>query len=198
MKRLLIYLLVLFFCLIINVLLTSCDKFLLRITGNYKTPKEQDSLSVLNFVKHSQACYDQLFVFKSKFDYQSFFREHPELPGNLIFDSEKRLLHPSNGTTCPWAAYYSLIDSSSIIRSIEFLPDSIISERESLGYVLNRLKPVEIKVNDEPYDYYLITVWAKFTPKFTKETFKELYRFKSAPNKRICVILVDADIQKEW
>jgi hypothetical protein len=198
MKRRLGYLSHVFLCFIIIITLNSCDKIFLRLTGNYKTPREQDSISIFKYVKSHNAYYDQLYVFKSKIEYRDFFREHTELPGNLIFDSEKRLLHASTGTDCPWSAYYSLIDSSAIIQSIKFLPDSVISYTESLDYIIEKLKPLDIDRLDEPYNYYIISVWAKFTPKFTRKTFKDLYRFKNIPNKRICVILVNADIQKGW
>ena len=124
--------------------------------------------------------------------------EHPSLPGNFILNAKKILLHPSTGTDCPWIVMWSLIDSSTVVQSVKFDPDSIQSEKETLDYLLSKTKPLKLKNTDEDYDYYFVCVWAIFTPKLTRDSFKELYRFKNNQNKKICVILINADIQKEW
>jgi hypothetical protein len=166
------------------------SKLILSITGNYKSPKIESSSSIKDFISENNSKYDRLYVAQNenaRVELQKY--GVSGIPTVQIYDNRKYLLTMATDSHCDWALTYFFKDSSNQLVT----QDSVI-----YPFVIERLTPVDLKSDQDTFDFYVITYWAKFIPKLTKRLFHQTNMLKDSMEERICFISVSLDDQDSW
>ncbi|KAF0204039.1 MAG: hypothetical protein FD170_728 [Bacteroidetes bacterium] len=181
---------------IVSLLLAmqSCSpmtKMILKISGEYKNPQIEDSLSVLTYCKEKQVNYDQLWMIKSKENYKVLAKDGGlGVPDVLIFNNKKNPVTNEIQTECSWALAGIVYDTNAIIIETG---DSTLFYKIMDNFVL-----VDDRTLIDSPDFYIIGKWAKFLPKLSHSLFETINEQKASSNIKVKHILLNVDYQKDW
>ncbi|MBS1689604.1 MAG: hypothetical protein JSS96_12830 [Bacteroidetes bacterium] len=181
---------------LITCFLASCAKIYLRVTGNYKTPKQEDAASLKTYCSKYHAQYDLLFTPKSNTDFILLLKKFPNIPTTLIYDNEGNLVAINSGSSCPWQTlqkFKALNDSSKNLISV----DKSNNFSDILSYIRCTDGDSSL-LNSSTYDYLMVYTWAKFTPKLSKAMFTTATDVKQAAHFKVKIVAIDMDEQKGW
>lgn len=166
-------------------------KSLLRITGDYRTPRKENGESILIKARQEHLYYDRLYSIK---DYQAF-RDFQRkgisvIPFVQIYNREKKMLTNASGSECAWALmnYFSKEDSSKLKTG----------DDQMYHFIADRLTPIDIKTDQDTFDYYLFLGWANYIPKLSNNLFIQTNKMAETMKGRVCFSYINFDIQQKW
>jgi hypothetical protein len=163
----------------------------LRITGEYKSPQREDSLSILTYCRDRQVNYDELWRIKSE---ESFIMLQKEgrlgVPDVFVFNNKKNPVTNEVNTQCNWSKIDLIFNTN----------DTIIEIGDSTDFyrVIEHFILVDAQTNLETPDYYIFSNWAKFFPKMSNSVFETINRQKKQSGLTVKHILLNIDYQKDW
>ena len=172
--------------------LGSC-KLILRISGYYKPPHEETRESIIDYSKKHGGRYDALYCLRSEKSFNELLKVTRNVPAVRIYDNHNRLNYSVSGKNCPWATVAAIDSAGS-----KYIP----GEDTSFAKMMDCLQPADgdkelVKRRD--YDYVLVYVWAKFSPKLSKEMLKNIGQLSTNKSgKRIKVVSVNIDLLKDY
>ena len=182
--------------LLFIIFLISACKPVLKMSGNYKSPKKENPISIKNYCSRNDVKYDLMFCAKSESDYKAFLKMYNAIPTTLIYNRAGDLVSVNSGSDCPWQT----------LQKFKELNDSnkatvvIIKDRNISG-ILSHLHCIDgdsTSLSNNDYDYLFVYTWAKFIPKLSKGMFAASKDVKSNAHFRVKVIAVDLDLQDTW
>ncbi len=166
-------------------------KAFLRLTGDYSTPEYQTISSILSKVHYENLNYDRLYRLEN-YKALNDFREKKilNIPFVQIYDRNKKMLTLASGNDCKWILmdFFSKRDSSKLK-----LGDTVMYE-----FVMERLEPIDIKTNQDTFNYYILTGWANFVPKLSDSLFYQTNEMKKTLDKDVCFSYINLDFQEDW
>jgi len=177
-------------------LLSSCAKIYLRLTGNYKTPKQEDAASLKKYCNKYNAQYDLLFTCNSAADFKTLMKRYPSLPTTLIYDKKGNLVAVNSGSSCPWLTlqkFKALNDSNKNMISVD--------RSNNFSDILPYIRCADGDSNmlsSKIYDYLMVYTWAKFAPKLSKSMFTTATEVRQAAHYKVKIVAIDMDEQKGW
>jgi len=166
------------------------SKLVLSIMGHYKSPQIESLSSIKDFISQNNSKYDRLYVVNNEIarsELQNF--GVSSVPTVQIYDKRKHLLTVASDSHCDWALTYFFRDS---------MQQMIVKDTMTYSQVLERLTPLDLKSDQDTFDFYVITYWAKFLPKLTKRLFDQTNMLKDSMDERICFMSVSIDDQDSW
>jgi len=169
--------------------LSSCTFFFMKVTGNIRNPKLENSTSIIKCCKKWKDPYDLLWVPNSKKNFNEIVRKYDEVPMILIFDKNFSLLNNVEGKDCTW-------------KLISYFNDSLIPKYKnnvdsSYFFVQRKCKEIDKKMLSMDNDYTIVYIWAKYGPKLSKSLFASLTEVKQKYKSRVRLISLNKDWQKD-
>jgi hypothetical protein len=170
------------------VLFSSCGLFLAKLTGNIKNPKLENGKTIKLYSEKYKDPYDLLWMADSKLHFEEIIQRFTSIPEVLIYDRNFAVLQNAHGEECK-----KLL--------ISFFTDSLAHEYikindSSFKFIKARTKVVDYKATSANYDYTIIYLWTKWTPKFSKDIFERLAKIKNNGKYNICFISLNKDWQE--
>lgn len=158
--------------------------------GHYKSPQTESPSTIKEYVSSYHSYYDKLFVVRDMNAFQELQQKGVKgVPTVQIFDKHKRLLTMASESSCKWA----------LTNFFQNHSDEMISTDSTIyPYVLERLKPIDIKSDQDTFNYYLITYWAKYIPKLSHRLFEQTNTMKDSMDQKVCFMSVSLDAQENW
>jgi len=182
--------------LFLIVFFISDCKPALKLTGNYKSPKKENAISIKNYCSRNDVKYDLLFCAKSESDYKAFLKMYNAIPTTLIYNHAGDLVSVNSGSDCPWQTlqkFKELNDSNKTAVTI--------IKGNNISGILSHLHCIDgnsTSLANYDYDYLFVYTWAKFIPKLSKDMFAASKDVKSNAHFRVKVISVNLDLQDTW
>lgn len=167
--------------------LNSCTMMLLKISGNIKNPKLEDSKTIKKYCKKMKDPFDILWMADSKENFDRILVKYPGAPEVLIYDKNFEVLQNAHGEECQKMLMNFFIDST--VYNYKKVYDS------SYTFIKEKISVVEQYEVKKDYDYVIVYSWFKWTPKLNKRLFKKLTAIKKT-NDNICLISLNKDWQK--
>lgn len=180
---------------IVIITLGSC-KMAANILGYYKKPKYETKTSIVAYAQKHNAKYDLLYITNSISAFNTIGQKYGGIPATLIFDKQGRLLSVNQGSDCPWKtldAIKSLVDSNNNAH--------IVVQKQTLDSVLNYTQLIAGNDNilsQNNYDYTIAYIWAKYSPKLTRQLFNSIDQITTNTKRSIKLISIDNDLQASW
>jgi hypothetical protein len=112
------------------------------------------------------------------------------VPTVQIFDRNQRLLRMAEQSECTWVLSNYFKEGHG--------KDMIVSDSTTYPYVMERVIPVDLKTTNDTFEYYVISYWAKYLPKFSKQLFDVTNNMKKSMKDNICFVYVSMDQQENW
>lgn len=163
----------------------------LRLLGHFDTPEDESSESLKNYVDQYDLYYDRLYRVHDVTGLTELINNGVEgVPTVQIYDHEKRLLRMATENDCTWAlANYFKSGHSD---------DMVINDSTTYSFVMNRLEPIDLKSEQDTFDFYVISYWAKYLPKLSQRLFVQTNSMKDSMPENICFMYVSLDQQEGW
>ena len=179
---------------IMIIVLASC-KMAASALGYYKKPRYETKTSIIAYAQKHNAKYDLLYITKSIYSFNTIGQKYGGIPATLIFDKRGRLLSVNQGSDCPWKtldAIKSLVDSNNNAH--------IIVQKQTLDSVLTYTQLIAGNENTLPsnYDYTIVYIWAKYSPKLTRQLFSSINQITTNTKRNIRLLSIDNDLQASW
>ncbi|MEP6646527.1 MAG: hypothetical protein ABJC12_05525 [Saprospiraceae bacterium] len=166
-------------------------KTLLRITGDYQTPHEENSESILSKTSQDHLYYDRLYSIRDYKSFRDFQRKGISvIPFVQIYNRDKKMLTNASGSECAWALmnYFAQKDSAQLKTG----------DDQMYHFIEDRLTPIDIKTDQDTFDYYLFLGWANYIPKLSKNLFIQTNKMAETMKGRVCFSYINFDMQKPW
>jgi hypothetical protein len=166
-------------------------KIILRFMGYYATPKYVTDSEILTKVHQENIYYDNLYRLENYTAYGDFIeRKMISVPFVQIYDKHKKLLTLASGNECRWALmnFFSKEDSLALIAG----------DSQMYDYVMERLKPIDVKLSQDTFDYYVLAGWANYVPKLSAGLFTQTNKMKQTLHNKVRLNYINFDLQREW
>ncbi len=166
-------------------------KTILRLTGNFSSPEYETNASIMSKVQNEKIYYDRLYKLT---DYKAFMdftkKKITTFPFVQIYDQNKKMIKIANGSDCSWALmdFFSKSDSLNLTKG-----DSLMYK-----FVMDRLEPIDLKTNQDTFDYYILAGWANYIPRLSDSLFNQTNKMKKTLIEKVCFTYINLDFQKEW
>jgi len=166
-------------------------KAILRLTGNYITPKDETSASILSKIQMNNIYYDRLFrlsELKSLKDFQA--KKISSVPFVQIYNEDKKIITMASGSNCAWALlnYFNKNDTSKLVEG-----DSMMYQ-----FIMDRLEPIDLKTNQDTFEAYIFAGWANYIPKLSKGLFNQTNEIMESNKGKVCLSYINLDFQEGW
>ncbi len=167
------------------------SKMILRAAGEYKPPQYETPSSILSELNDAGTYYDRLYRL-SDFSAMEDFKEKKlfQIPFVHIYNRDKKLMTIASGDECKWSLmdFVSKKDTSKLVAQ-----DSLM-----YYFVMEKLEPIDIKTDQDTFEYYILAGWANFAPKLSIRLFNQTNDMMNNMNDKICLSYINLDYQKEW
>lgn len=166
-------------------------KAALKISGHYRAPHYETPESVLEFAKASNIYYDRLYIPKSLQSFKEMNAAHlAAVPLIRIFDKNKDLLKTAIDNDCSWALadFFHRKQGEGLI----------VKHDSSYAHTLQHITLLDVKSDQDTFDYYIMSNWAKYVPKLSNSLFEQISVLKKDLDMNVCFISINIDSQKEW
>ena len=191
-----------FFILIflIMISLSSCKpatKLLMRVTGNYKTPKSETPESIIEYAKKKNFHYDYLFMpISDSAIYEMAFQGNLSFGKVLPYNKQRFpiIVKDRNNFYCPH--YNSKVFQSEDTTVATIVADTIdfFNRLHLMKLIDKRHELMELNKSTVNYDYYVIGTWSKMYPKMSKLIHIDfLDAMAIDTSKHICLISLNYD-----
>ncbi len=164
---------------------------LLRVLGHYQTPEIESSSSLKVYAKENQLYYDKLLGVSSMNALMELSKVGvSSVPTVQIFDRDKKLLKMAEQSDCAWALSNFFKEG----HKDELIPiDSTV-----FPFIMGLLSPIDFRTQQDTFDYYLVSYWAKYLPLLSHQLFEQTNSMKDSMSEKICFISVSLDKQEGW
>jgi len=165
------------------------SKTMLRFSGNYKTPQYEEAADIISYCDRAGVDYNELWMAKNE-DSQKFLSENfiLTIPRVLVFDKRKSNITVEEGKGCVGTMMYFLNDTT--IKQIN-TNDTLLYYR-----ILENCKVLKVKSDTAQADYYVISTWTKYLPKFAEDLFNKVNDQKASGKTNASYILLNMDFPK--
>ncbi|MES2679927.1 MAG: hypothetical protein V4635_08590 [Bacteroidota bacterium] len=168
--------------------LIACAMMALKLSGNIKNPKLEDSQSIIRYSKKMYDPYDYLWLPDTKIHFDEMLTRYPGIPEVLIYDKNFTVLKNAHGEHCQkmLIAFFS--------DSLKYQYNKVMDS--SYFFLKNKSRVIASTSVSTNYDYTIIYSWVKWTPKLTKDIFERLAAIKKSNKYKVCFISLNKDWQK--
>jgi hypothetical protein len=184
------------------ILITSCQPILLHVAG-VRVPQAESKESIYGFLQKMDK--DTVDVFALDSNLFNRFRGMPFKPGWQpgFRPIQIRCYDSSGNPVMQWASCEGFLKDLKTFdsvppKNVNGLDTSLTLQQDLAQYFTLDGNPAQIRP-EEGYDYYFLVFFAKFFPKLTKESFRQLSQYAiTHPNLRLKVYNINVDIQESW
>jgi hypothetical protein len=162
----------------------------LKMTGQYQAPQYETSESIQARVNNANLYYDRLYKLsgpESFFDFQN--EGLLSVPFIRIYNAKKQNLSSASGEKCKWTMM-SVFSRD----SLSMAPN----EEVDYDYILQRLDTIDVRTDQDTFDFYVLAGWANYLPVLSDSLFFSTNRIKQNLNNRVCISYLNLDFQKGW
>ncbi len=188
--------------LIIFVMITACQSTIVRLAG-MRQPEIESKSSILEFLHSIKQ--DTLNVYTLDTIAFRNLQSEPFKPGweKGFRPVQIRVYDSSGKPVLQWASCEGYLDDLKTFdsvppKNINGLNPSWTLEKDLSQYFT--LNGSRANLSPEPgYNYHILVYFAKYFPKFSKQSFRELDRYVSKhPDLKIKIYRIDVDFQDFW
>jgi len=191
MKKVILYSVGVLILLVIFIFLDPgniATKFILRLTGDYVPPKYESNSSILTQLEEKEIQFDRVYSLTgAKAIEELKIKKISTIPFVHIYNEQKLLMTNAAGDECKWTLlkFVQNLDSSGLIAM----------DSSMYPFLLDRLRPILIKSDQDTFDYYVFAGWANWTPKLSNKLLEQMRTIK---RQNICLSLINMDFQQGW
>ena len=181
---------------------TSCKSIVVSMAG-LRIPKVEDKESIFKMLKTLHQDTNDVYAIDSLLFEK--FRKEPFKPNwaNGFRPVQIRAYNHEGFPVMQWALCEGLLKDLKIFdsvppRNINSLNTSLKLQDDLSQYFTLSGKPAKI-IAQKGFDYYIILYFAKYFPKWSKESFRQVKNYVNKHKEiRIKVYKINVDVQKFW
>ncbi len=181
---------------------TSCNSIVVRMAG-LRVPKVEDKESIFKMLKSLHQDTNDVFTIDSLL-FEKFRKERFKPGWADGFRPVQIRVYDRNGfPVMQWALCEGFLKDLRTFdsvppKNINGLNTSLMLQDDLYQYFTLSGKPAKI-VAQEGFNYYIIVYFARYFPKWSKESFRQVTNYLNKHKElRIKVYKIDVDVQKFW
>jgi hypothetical protein len=181
---------------------TSCNSTIMRIFG-FRNPKIETKQSVFKFLTKIHEDTNDVYTLDTSL-FQNLKKKQFKPGMNSSFRPVQIRMYGKTGEpVMQWASCEGFISDLNIFdtlppRIVNGLDTSLNLEEDLQRYYTLEGKPAHIIVPMQ-YDYYILIYFAKYFPKFSKESFSQVNHYIAKhPDIKFKVFKINVDVQEFW